>query len=368
MSTLRTKSVVCSCLTLVVAAVACDAEIGEDYRGEVMLSLEGSVTTYLDLDESTTLALGFLSAEGIALVDGIVTGEFPSRFRFDVTEPPPASTLTPGSELETPADTEVAIGALRTVPREHGKTIPYLRTEGSCEWDETETYCTGTYTLCAADGRCLERTQRCWEEPCQLLAADGTPPALADGYGESALLQGYDVSYTFNISCSEGQPLASCYREYRRCDVAPSSTERASSGGVIERCEVRSETGDTELAEQEARVGGLSSNFRVIYSTRAVADLGGFPLRAGYNVVKYSGPDDEEWVAHQRCESDALIHAADEYNTAHGTSLTPSSGEPEIDDRAAELAQECPAAERYTLIEAPAAGGLEIQIGLSPSG
>ena len=75
---------------VLVGALACESQVGEDYEGEVQLSIEGTVHTD---DSGLEPRLAFRAGDGLALVEGEVTGSFPSQFRFDVTKPPPEDTL-----------------------------------------------------------------------------------------------------------------------------------------------------------------------------------------------------------------------------------------------------------------------------------
>jgi len=78
-----------------VPALACDAQVGTGYSGEVMLSLQGSVTLADPNATDLVPVLAFLGQDGTNnlyfLVDANVQGQFPLGFRMDVTSPPPAT-------------------------------------------------------------------------------------------------------------------------------------------------------------------------------------------------------------------------------------------------------------------------------------
>ena len=77
---------------------ACDPQVGEDYKGEPLVSLHGEVVNQLDgsigpLDAS----LVWLNASGepdTTIGDSVpVTGDFPAGFRLDVYRPPDEAAL-----------------------------------------------------------------------------------------------------------------------------------------------------------------------------------------------------------------------------------------------------------------------------------
>ena len=351
-------------LILVAMATGCDAEVGENYTGELLFELRGQVTTDLTVDSDTVLALGFPTLEGTEIVDGRVTGEFPSSFRFEIDEAPPAGSFTP---LESPGGTEIAFGYLLMLPRDHARVLPYGQWDH--ETENTDGSYMATYSVCADDGRCFEQDGRCWYEPCELVAADGDPipESEVERGGESEMARFYDTAFTFVVACHEGDALGTCYREYRQCEIEGETAQGAWSDGTVEHCEVLAERGSAELRDDTLRTG-FAANFMLVYAPRPVSTPMG-DLQAGYNILGFTVPTAEEWLAARRCESDAVIAAHREYNEEQGTDFVPYSTSRDvptaIEERIAELQEACPQVDSGHVVD-PSAEPLSIRIGSAP--
>ena len=100
MKNLRKLMVLASALTASTFAIGCDSQAGDGYTGEPLLSIHGTVQSGA-VDPDLVPALGFTVSDGLYLVDGHMTGSFPSQFQFDVTDVPPdaAFALLPTADV-----------------------------------------------------------------------------------------------------------------------------------------------------------------------------------------------------------------------------------------------------------------------------
>jgi hypothetical protein len=289
-------------LPALLGGTACQAQVGDHYTGEVQFTLRGNV----NVDPDTTLVprLGFLSRGGLALVDGVLTGEYPRRFQLDVTEPPPNDALidfnNPGSELDIAG--KLAVGAILLLPPELPSFLPYLDISSSSDCPG-EDVCVTQESACApGGGPCRERTLECRQEACETLARIGDP-TLQQEPGARAYTQQYGtVSYTLISACD---PAGNCYREYLACDHTDLGPYDSVWQTYVERCSLLSESGDAGSFDyRDIQTAGAA--LELLYATRANPDFPRGPLEPGYNLIQYHVPTADEVVsAPLTCKEDA---------------------------------------------------------------
>ena len=162
----------------------CDSQAGADYRGEPLLSVNGSVVIQNQNPPSNLVpALAFITKQTLSFTDVEVSGEFPARFRLDVFEPPPPSSLydweDPGDENEP----TYAMGFITAVSANHPASVP-------TEVDDSRGYvecspdgCTRVVDLCAPGEGCYRSVTKCDlnNQNCVVVEESGNP-ALARGW------------------------------------------------------------------------------------------------------------------------------------------------------------------------------------------
>jgi hypothetical protein len=353
----------------VVGASACGAQVGEDYSGEPLLSLEGAVVLdSASASRDVVPALLFENDEGLVLVDAELRGEFPARVRIDVTEAPPADVLFPVPE-EDPS-VRVAIGKIVVVDRRHPLRVPRLREEvGDYEGSEDGTSYTRSVRKCAPDGACLSRELSCRREPCELLTktpdfeTDFDPDAFPGA--SSGIACGIGDCVTRNVHCANDEE---CESEYRHCARAGLGRyDAASSSGEITRCDVISEGGDLSLERYE-QLEQTALGYYVVYLTAAVevGQLG--RLGRGYHLVRVRELGVDALFANFQCFTEARITAVRDYNRDHDTEFVPF----QVDDAAAEsaiegafqaLQAECPPGLDWEVVADPLSEWLTFSIG-----
>jgi len=377
------------------SAAACDSQVGENYTGEPLLSIHGTVQNGA-VDPDLVPALGFETLDGMYLVDGHMTGTFPAQFQFDVTEVPPDAAFT----LLPTAD--VALGTLLMVPRNHPQA--YLETHyndsaedsypmittcslqgniNNCSTvrDPTSNTMTEQRTTCDSNGNCLYRTYNCTVEACESLASYGDS-ALRAPQGTIGVSGNGDVYCYDNQYCATDQvefdnnDINHSYREIEYCDmgnlVSSANPGWVSTDGTITRCILTNQTGDTSLSSDYKSIVKTSRNLIVAYARHDRPDWVP-PMVRGYNLIESTTPTTDQVLAEVICKLDAVVTAYKEYNAANGTSYVPYSptvsqaAEQSTNSRSTELANQCSKAEQYRRIPDPSAESLTIQVGNLPA-
>ena len=277
---------------------ACESQVGEEYEGEVQFSLEGTVN---GTDEEMRPRLGFFGqGPEVQFVDGTVTGSFPSKFRFDVTEPPPPGAII--AETGTPElDGKLAFAYIVMMPQDSPDHLP-LTTEKtyseSCHSiNDSPEQCVVYETSCTDDGRCRDRTLDC--EPCEVIGQDGDP-ALKNQSGEfvSTTTFAGNFQYALTTYCDDQ---GNCYHEYTACEEDRLGLDDPGLSG-IETCTILEESGDPSVgALSELEI--FANKYVVIYALEPVTTPYG-TFDKGYNLVELYQPTPEEFVAAPRdCRS-----------------------------------------------------------------
>ena len=242
-----------------VPALACDAQVGTGYSGEVMLSLQGSVTLADPNATDLVPVLAFLGQDGTNnlyfLVDANVQGQFPLGFRMDVTSPPPAThrlTKSDGSPLAS-FKGEMALGYIAAVPRQHPATLPafiagiYSDGQGPTglgPWTGKESLCPGM-KISIVDG-CpgIHQSLECRPASCPLVTELPVTPAFAADLGPVNFLPG-SMFWMFagptgimpiRTTCSADQ---TCNTDVYSCDP-PGPNERTilTTDGIAATCSI----------------------------------------------------------------------------------------------------------------------------------
>jgi hypothetical protein len=347
---------------LLLAAVACEPQVGADYGGEPMLSIRGTVQLTDPSQTDLVPALSFPAPNGdIVLMDVQVRGEFPSRFRLDVLEPPPDAVLFPNNVLadgpRPGVAGQLAIGQVVVVPREHPGVLRVTESWDPMECNDDERSCSHERERCV-DGACLRRTEQCRQEACELVRSSGEPvEKVASGKWHWEC--GPETCMAMLQQCAADNE---CHREFHAC-----SRDRDIRGTNYQICEVLAESGDPAGAAfanlDEAVVG-----YTVIYSTVDQPSTLG-DLKAGYHLVRRLEPEDPQaWVDGVVCEQEAAVTATKRYNQEHAThhvvgQVLDDTAAADIDRLAAELAEDCPETARQELVVNPMEQQLNLKMG-----
>src|SRR5688572_22620793 len=116
-----------SASVLAVASVlGCDAQVDGEYTGEALFSLQGRVVVREDAGDTDLVPrIAFSEGDTTVLIGGRVTGEFPAKFRLDITQPPPRTAIFSAVEAG-----RAAIGFLVLVPEDYPeRVVGWLETE-----------------------------------------------------------------------------------------------------------------------------------------------------------------------------------------------------------------------------------------------
>lgn len=309
----------------VASAMGCEAQVNDDYTGEPLLSLQGDVVVRDGADENAVPGIAFTKADDrdntMVIVDGELHGEFPAKFRFDVTQPPPEEALHEpfaGYGLET----KYSLGVLVLAPSNRDRPITEsLHTpawESQCTEDGSQ--CTHFKEECADENgeRCRERVLTCTQRPCELVEQWGDTAMEYPVSGTTGEYCESDTCYMMESGCDEQKR---CRTDVYRCDFAQyGAWEGGAPVGSMNTCVVESTSGDTSfLALEDLQV---ASNFWVVYVTGDNPNSAWGPLKRGYNLIAVP-TSYEEWVAAERCALDEVAAAVAEYNEEHGTDYDP---------------------------------------------
>lgn len=334
--------------------LGCEAQASDEYGGEPLLSLQGTVLLTKDQVNSNLVPrLAFRAAESVVLVDGEVTGEFPAKFRFEVIQPPPREAF-----FETSDGTKVASGFLVMVPPDFPKRIPSYfipeNLEQTCSEDGTR--CTNTFRECDADNRCRETVEECVERPCELVEHLGDTPLDPETTGDWGHL--FCDGRTCGTASSSSDASGNWVIDFYHCDPGPgehSPNSTVSTGGTMELCSVLSQSGDTSLLSF-ADLQTVAVEYAVFYTAHDDPATG---LARGYHLFRQ--PTREQWEAQLKCEVDAEAKALAQYNEDNGTNHSPYDTEvEEVRENAAEV--ECAHLDGGS-IEQPLDQDLTIELG-----
>jgi hypothetical protein len=342
------------------AGLACDAQVGDEYIGETILSLQGNVRLR-DAEADTNLlpALVFFGPGGAKVVGGETTGEFPSRFRFDVSRPPPSDAYLPAQPGEN-VNGKRAIGFIAMLPPNPPGTLANTSLESECNDDFTQ--CNSVRTSCDDNKICRVRTYECTKRPCELLSEVGEPVDPRDFGSVSSESSCFgDTCYTISSECGLA---GDCHVRFSQCEIT-SSADLVFSDGTIEHCDLIAESGDSSIVGLDD-IKTVASNYYVIYATKDSPDAVPGPLKKGYNLVEILAPTAEEWVTREVCELDAKTGVVGEYNAEHGTAWNWYDGPEELRDLVDQaVEEECAEVVRSQIVETPSAAELTIEVGSS---
>jgi hypothetical protein len=357
-------------MAVLLAGIGCDAQVGTKYTGEVQFSLQGNVE--LDADSKLVPALAFEKSgnlpidgpEALEVVDGEVSGVFPSKFRLDVTRPPPEAAMSRMMSALIGGTGSAAYGVIVMLPVNHSTHIPRATVEEI--WGPPsfpETLPDGTldpswvptppevvqkvFTNCSSDGRCRVRKTNCTRSDCALFASAGTPTPPEDSLlaiettgGPCGV--GFPYCYGATSSCS----LAGCHEDFYQCDLTNLGPYDRASGSSTTRCQLVEESGDDSLTAI-LDLTSVAMEYGILYSTVDAPNSLVGDVKRGYNLMALPPLTGEEWMAIRTCQDNATVQARLQYNAAHGTSyalddILPSDAAAEENKTLEELLKACP--------------------------
>jgi hypothetical protein len=274
-----------------VVILGCDARVGEDYRGEPLLSMSGKlVFENPRVPDGLVPALAFVDATGPAswqFLDVDVRGEFPANFTLDVMLPPPAAAMRAVAGVPS-----FALAIVSAVPADHGPAL--------------------------------------------------TLPAESDGAGSFSWCENSDNTDCYRTieQCVKGTD--TCYRERARCKYVPIENSDSS----YEVCnEILEQSGDPAIAFPFASFAGVSASYVLLYvagETPAGASReylldewsgGGVPygafgknaVPAGYHLIQTREQTAQEQATNDACADTAERESYASFNAKHGTNYTPEN-------------------------------------------
>lgn len=295
--------------TAIVAALSCfggygcDAQVGEDYSGEVMLELRGHVVAPQMRTEHWVPALITSTEDAPAGEDGLgatlrthvqqgkLEGVFPSDFKLSIAGPPQGSDEYPLSigyvvlvAPDTPASFEQ--------PKQISTDVIERRDDGFTE----------RRTSCLSSGACVERTYECITHACEVISRQGERVEGEDYVGHGVGECGVDVCYSMMEWCAAS---GGCYRETKRCDVSAAGSELLETDEV-KTCTLTAETGDASVKGIRDRAL-FASDLWVVYTPQG-GPIPGFlvsGLRSGYNLVRVTSTSSvERFIDYANCAID----------------------------------------------------------------
>ena len=275
-------------------APACESQVGDGYEGEVQFLLEGTVH---GADSGLRPRIGFIGESDVIFVDGTVTGSFPSKFRFEVTEPAPAEAIADGAP-ETEYAGKLAIGFIAMMPEGSPDRLPFLSevtsTDGGC--DPSDGSCVWYETACSKGGSCRERTLEC--EPCEVIGQKGDS-AVKDRSGGTSVVWTRTAGYSTGVTTYCDAEM-SCYHEYSQCDLTDLGALETTTG--VDLCSIVEESGDTALVGwDELQI--VASQYFVVYASEPMTTEFA-TLEQGYNLLQYDVPTLEQMqAAPMNCDS-----------------------------------------------------------------
>lgn len=295
-------------LAALLLGAGCQAQVGEDYRGEVLLSLKGSVVIEDAAAADLVPVLTFPSPEGWAIIDAHVEGQYPSRFRMEVTEPPPASSLIARLErvvdgVLVPVGPAYAQGFITLAPRQHPRFVKDAGGAGDGMCNDDESVCQYDVKECISPDLCRQIEISCTSVKCPVIAETGEPipasqAATITGIGESF----GDESLSLLARCNSA---GECHRVYSKCALPLEPGIGKLRLGVDTTCQMTSPTVD------DPRFGAAKALRRAAigYTVRYLAEPTELPpygvLAAGYHVFRQlEAESDEAWMANLACQLD----------------------------------------------------------------
>lgn len=362
----RNVGVLVASVLSLAAGFGCESQVGEDYKGEPLLSLSGRVVLSEDaVDTDLEPRLVYFGDDHVAtFARGELTGDFPAKFRFDVTEPPP--------QLATHAvdpdwgSGELTQGYLVLVPPDYPTRVPYAEEDDlSLVCNEDRTVCTHRLTQCTEDGQCRERTLECSPSPCEVVETWGdaelgddveTNHVNGDCWGSSC--------YVFNERCDSEH----CNALLNRCDAStfehygrPQELEDGTMLGTT--CTVLSASGDA-LITRPGDPDLFWTEYAIYYLTDDAPGYPGGPLKQGYNLLVHRSEAD--WLDTVRCRMDQAVDVVTEYNEKNGTDYNIQSPDRPIREVVEEAQQVCGTTFPLTRVDDPLGERLTIKIGQFP--
>lgn len=277
----------------------CDAKAGDGYRGEPLLSFEGSVKlASTEVQGELEPALAFVPSQGtVHILDVSVRGTFPANFTLDVLAPPPAGALTSaaGFILTAPRSEQIALGYITAVPAQH-KSVLRMGVDGG-------------YTVSCEGG-----------------VIDLTPPAFDDAMGPSRFRFDREYELAVNRMFYRGNPGAKCTEEVLLvADDGQQFRQLSECDHEFKDCRAVQTEGDPGLLESPWKhIAGLSTNYLVLYlpvdvdaGTPVSRAFGGKALSAGYHLLQALPRDEDRELDHGECVFE--IDEVTLYNMKHGT-------------------------------------------------
>jgi len=349
-------------LLALVPALGCESQVNDDYTGEPLFSLQGSVILSKEQANSNLEPrLSFHDGSDsenydLILIGGELTGEFPAKFRFDVTQPPPDTTLA-GPMPQLGLITQYAYGQLVMAPADQLELVEihlsHERLEGECTEDGAT--CTHLERICAEDGRCRERVVECTQRACELTEQWGDSTVGVETSSRSRSYCDQGICYELESACdADGK----CRTDVYRCEFAEHETSGEFAAPLATACSVQSESGDRSLSALD-QMQSTARDYALFYVTgdNPASNFG--PLERGYNLITDLGSIDAELDA-EKCRLAFIASAVDEYNSEHGTTLSPLGLDQEVFWTQNASFQACPA---NRVIEHPLEEELTIELG-----
>lgn len=328
----------------------CSSVAGPEYTGEVGLELRGEVVSVEGASADRVPVLAFLGEGKIYLMDGEITGTFPSQFVFRVDEAPPEGAVRSWEAL--PNGAQVGMAFLAMAPKDHPATMtnedafwPSTVLDEAGDPDPETGVFVRTKTACSDDGeRCQTKTYACKAEPCETLVIaaqsenSNIPQSGFECVGNSCL--------TYAQSCKSG----SCSTTVAICEDGDPD-DVVSNDGTIDRCTLESTEG--ELAPISTLSGNFAVDFLVYFSTAGFAK-DGVELEQGYNLVQLVRAEKNDWAESLLCRLDAR-------EEVYGSAGDATSEE--LRERLTEAEEKCPEAQRWEVIDNPSERPLTISLG-----
>lgn len=290
-----------------VTGIGCASQVSDDYAGEVMLTIEGNVNIESAGDLELKLAFYNAQGTGIDVMEGHASGEFPAKFKFEVTAPPPKAALLRADGAPGGITGEIAIGFLVLLPPGHPATIPDIDdadSVGCAEEGEDELSCLDV-TQCAGEV-CRQRRLSCTKRYCEQYESDGDPMLKESiPFPVQAVAVCSVVPYCYSTStwCSS---LDNCYHEYSDCDVTQVDAYDSldydfDMKPYIRDCELVEESGEPFLSVSDIQTA--ANGYVIVYATKDNPNTVMGHLKAGYNVVEVGNMTREQWVEDSSCEA-----------------------------------------------------------------
>lgn len=346
----------------------CDSQVGEEYTGEPMLSLQGNVVLGANQQRSDLvpqLAFYHPDGESVVLLNGEVSGDFPARFRFDIMQAPPDEVIDTALLESMGMEGGIAHAKLVLLPADHPRHMPL-------HFDVRERECSSDYPGCThlevaceypkADGttpRCRERTMQCTEHQC----------ALEDSWTTGSTPHPDTTGTSSSWRCDSG----GCYQVASACDAAgacvsdvyhcePVANAKVTSQGVgtMTTCTVLGESGDTSLLSY-VDLDTVVRDYEVKYVTLDVADPHRGLLEQGYNLLVLRPIAVAEWLERMKCTITKTAEAVGPYNLEHGTYF--SALDVEVLDLQMSARAECGFSDFETVVENPLDEVIELDLG-----